>query len=286
MRDKIIGILIVLMLVLVTITMIMPRNLEVKANPVGGRNGDDIGLDYNFMWNITTELSNVVHKYPPGMIPMGRAFATWGDNYTAQHILKPYMENECNLSDVGLLPLGPVKDKKYRDWYYTSKLEVNGCQLIINGGYPFGDNIPIIEFFPIASAYETNSTESGTLNHNYTFPNCRVRTTPYDFLSNSQIYPLGGSYTGDYMNVSFTQVNNLSGIVGNVTYINTNATLPEQQEGQLFIMEEEQGCQDKLDNVTDAAGVVLIYDSARGSHYVNSTNCSAPSYESNRRKTT
>ena len=65
------------MLLSASIVVIVINDVDVVATSGGGGNGNNIGLDYNYMWyNITENLSNVVHKYPENMIPKGRAFGT------------------------------------------------------------------------------------------------------------------------------------------------------------------------------------------------------------------
>jgi len=93
MRKKIIGIFVCIMLVLTTVVVIVPDDLKVEATPGGGGEEGGIGLDYQYIRNITENLSNVIFKYPTGMIPKGRAFGAWGEHFAAFNILQDEMIN-------------------------------------------------------------------------------------------------------------------------------------------------------------------------------------------------
>ncbi len=72
---------------LIAITNVKNDTIIVSGDSCPENNGE-IGLNYNYMWNVTTNLSNAVHKYPSGMIPKGRAFGSWGcENYSKNYIL-------------------------------------------------------------------------------------------------------------------------------------------------------------------------------------------------------
>ena len=75
MKSKIVSILVCMLLITTTFIINYNEDSNVKADPGGGGEGSDgIGLDFEYMWDITENLSNVVHQYPSGMIPKGRAF--------------------------------------------------------------------------------------------------------------------------------------------------------------------------------------------------------------------
>ena len=94
MKNKIISIFVCIVLIISGIVFIY-KEINIRAEIGGGEGSENgIGLNYTFMWdNITKKLCNVTHIYPDGMIPKGRAFATWGDKYTAEWILKEEMNN-------------------------------------------------------------------------------------------------------------------------------------------------------------------------------------------------
>ena len=73
MKGKI-YILFLMLLICLSAIVIFPRDFEVEA--AGGEDSAEekigIGLDFDFMWEVTEELSNVIHNktvYPDGSIP-------------------------------------------------------------------------------------------------------------------------------------------------------------------------------------------------------------------------
>ena len=103
MRKKIIGIFVCIMLVLTAVVIIVPDNLKVEATPGSGGGEGDIGLNFSYIRMITENLSNVIYKYPSGMLQKGRAFGTWGEQYTADQIIQDEMI-EIGLYNPGLDP--------------------------------------------------------------------------------------------------------------------------------------------------------------------------------------
>ena len=129
MRNKMFVLVLTLMMVSSTI-MIISNDFKVEADPGGDGGGDDgsIGLDYDYMWEVTWALCNITHSYPPDMIPKGRAWATLGEDYTIKELEKR-MEN-ISLEDVHKEKLGPIASKPL--WFYTSKVETIDFELTIN----------------------------------------------------------------------------------------------------------------------------------------------------------
>jgi hypothetical protein len=166
MRKKII-VLIMSMLLCVSGLVFLNNNFEVKANPGGGEN-NATGLPYEFMWSITKTLANVIHDktiYPNGSIPMGRAFATPGDLWTADYISNTIMNGTLNLENVRKIPIqniSGIEENYYKDFYYNYIVQPINFNLVINGDtYPFAHNVPINEMAVIPSgAKHFNSTQS------------------------------------------------------------------------------------------------------------------------------
>jgi len=269
--NKKLFVLAVTLLMCLSAIMIIPRDFEVKANPGdggGGEIGEGIGLDYNFMWNITKELANVTHDkniYPSGTIPMGRAFATPGDRWTADYISQNILNETLNLEDVTKLQLGPIRQLKYVDWPYTSKLEPLSFSLRIeSGSYPYANPIPIEEMFVFQCAHPP-------LTNNYSFENLKM----ISLTSLGNLF-FGGAYTDKHYNLSCTPLSQYELIIANVTFIDDDEELPENQEDTLFIMNETANNDEKLNDVTNATGVVLINDISRGYQSQNASNCLFP----------
>ena len=264
------GIVLVLtLLLLLSAIVILPNNFDTEAGS-GEKEGEGIeGLDYDYMWDVTLNLSNVVHNYPSGLIPKGRAFGSWGcENETSEYLFLQ-MKNYLGLEGVSKIKMGPVADKPGS--FYTTHIEVNDYQLIIN--HPdyssetgWASNVPITEIFPVPSGLK--NTITGDLTYNYTFDEVKLLSAS----SFGDLWPLGGNLTGDYLNVSCESANNYNIVIGNVTYLNSSDNMPEEQEGMIFMFDEEEGCEEKLENVTNSTSIVLIHDSSRGHFVTNMTN--------------
>ncbi len=99
----------VLMIVSAMTTILYTKDFEVEASGRGGNY--EIGLDYNFMWSITQNLSNIVHtSYPGNVLSKGRMFGTDGDRDAARYINDNIMTNILHLKNVNKITLGPIKE--------------------------------------------------------------------------------------------------------------------------------------------------------------------------------
>jgi len=126
MKNKIVGILVCIMLVMSTIVVIIPNGLKVKAEGGGSGDNREVGLDFQYIWNITDNLSKVIFSYPSNMIPKGRAFGTWGERWAADHIIQDEMI-EIGLWNVTLEQLENIPsgfDQHLPTINFTEKLEV------------------------------------------------------------------------------------------------------------------------------------------------------------------
>ena len=268
MKNKLYVIFLTLLMCL-TVIVIVPEDLEVEAGSGGTGEEDGIGLDYDFMWNVTENLSRVVHDvYPQGedVIRKGRAFGTDGDRWTANYT-RDILE-DLDLENVDKIPIGPIQSKK--SWYYTSKLETINFNLTLDD-HPTQKTQPKNETFTFPSARPDNVNNQ--MNYNYTFTNEKIKSSILDFPSTN--YPLAGTYTNNYLNITYNPMNDLHGIIGNATYITSSENLPDEQESKIFLIEETEGCEDQLNNVTNATAVILIYDTEKGYEADNSSyaNC-------------
>ena len=141
MRVKKSNIFICIMLVLTILIMIEPSNIKVKANP---DNGGDISLDYQYIYNITNELSEVIFNpdvYGQDELEKGRAFGSTGEHYSATDILKPEMINlglinpgldPSYLDEITNLKWYPLKKRAHGKENLTDKIDIIARRLIIN----------------------------------------------------------------------------------------------------------------------------------------------------------
>ena len=276
MKNKIVGILTCLMLVLTTMVFV-PNNFNVEATPGGGGAGEGDGspLNNSYIWDQTVAFANVIYEYPPGLIPKGRAFGSWGGDYTVQEILKPEMDITIGLEDVHTETIQHINYPNEIKRNYTSIIDVNNFQLTINNpNYELPNPIPTIESFVFPSGYP-DKLIGGSLTHNYSLDNVEIRpqliTAPW---------PLGGTLNNYTLNItSFTMLNNDSEfIIGNLTYIANNDTVPDynDQLGRVFIFDETENCSDKLENFTIATGCILIDQGTKGVSNITAEKCSFP----------
>ncbi len=258
MKRKIVSIFICTLLIATTIINI-PTDSNVKASGQGGEN-NNYYLNYTYMNEQTEWMGNVIHDNTiwEGDIRKGRAFATKGGHATENHI-EDELE-DMNLEEVKKEPIGPLEDKPF--WYYSNKLETIDYRFQINHpdyeyetGFP--SKVPKNETFPLPSALYPNQ--------NYTFNGVRV----YRF----EDLPLTPDWRNeDYYNLSYEQVETDFAVLGNTSYIPLNETLPEYQEGMVFMINESEGCESKLNNATNASGVILIHET----YTADTSNCCAP----------
>lgn len=163
MRKKFFVLIVTLLMVCSTI-MIIPNDLKVEADPGGDGGGDNgsLNLDNDFMWNVTHNLSMVVHNaYTEGEIRKARSFGSEGDHWTADYI-EELMNDELNLEDVIKIKIENISDIPpeyyfYRDFYYNYIIDAIEFNLTINGDdYPFTHSVPINELSVIPSGTVNN----------------------------------------------------------------------------------------------------------------------------------
>ena len=96
-------------------------NDTVKASG-GEPTGNGVGLNNSFIVNTAYQFSQVIYNAnwsgSENNIPKGRSWATAGENYTINHILKPLMNgivNPCGLTGYKELPIGYVSGPRGLD---------------------------------------------------------------------------------------------------------------------------------------------------------------------------
>ncbi len=282
MKQKIYVLVMTLVFCLSTIVIVL-NDVDVEATAGGGGQsgeiGEIIGLDLDYMWEVTDNLSNVIHNkqvYPDGSIPKGRAFGTAGDNWTAEY-LKREMDIEMGLDNVEKLPIGPIEDIKLINRYYSSRINITEFSLCINNenytsetdGFP--NVVPLNESFVTPSCKPKNII-GGSLTDNFTFlDEDDIRLFPVD-----DKWPNGVFRTGFHLNITITFTWTNYSVMGNTSYINNTGTLPEEQNDTVFLIHEDNNCDDKLENVTNASAIILLYNSTSGIQSENASNCTFP----------
>jgi hypothetical protein len=253
LKKKIVGIFFVTLMLFSTMTVILySNNVKVEASdgeqPVNG----GVNLDYDWVWSQVKNFTWVVNKTDwsdENDIPKGRSWATAGENYTIDHILIPtwmnFTLNHTNPASETLL-IGPINVAPYNERLYSNKIVIQDFGLTIENP---SKTIPISEMFPIGIGVRPDND----LNKTFGFNNSRIEKVELfarDFL--------GGSYFPDHLNVPTQFLNDYKLVYGSPIYLDENDEVPENQDGLVFIMNETEDCEDKLDNITSASACILI----------------------------
>jgi hypothetical protein len=278
MRQKIYIFVMMLMICLSTV-LLLSNDLKVEATGGGGGGGDShFNRYYDELWNVTKNLSRAVHDaYEEGEIRKGRAMGTKGDNWTAEYINTLLLEMDLNnvqkilLTDLEQKWTDPIILPIPIPWKITYKVEAIDFKMEITNtvhNYPYENPIPKNETFVMPSTRPDNSPSSTNLklDYNRSFSDNLIVARDLD-----NVWELGGATSSHYLNVTddISELNIFSGICGNTTYIEIDESLPEDQEGRIFIFDEEEGCENKLSNVINATGIILIHNNTGSQYYAN-----------------
>lgn len=277
MKKKIFGIFVIMLMISSAMTTILfSDNSKVEASG-GQQQGGGVNLDYDWVWDRVKDFARVVRETnwsSENNIPKGRCWATAGENFTINKILKPNMQganNPCGVSGYTKLPIGYIGGK-YKDWNYSSKVVLTNFNFTIhndtNHPYPFPKTVPITEIFAAPTAIEDWDTNKITLTYKFTNAIPKI-----DSLFNT--YPFGGTYTNYYIDISCENENQGTMIIGNVSYLLDDDPIPSDQEGQVFLVNDTLDNQDRLDNITQAEGCILL-KSGTASTQLNVTECCYP----------
>jgi PKD repeat protein len=270
MRKKIEGIVICITLLITSVltTLIIPENLRVQAGEVIEPEYEP-ALDLDYIWTQLGNISNVIYNaYDSTDIPKGRSFGSKGGIYTVK-LLKDQMTNISNLKNITAEQLQTIDDEHNN---YSSIINVSDFSLTVNTiygpTYPYENPLPKKEMFPIA--IKTFRTDLWT--HYYSFTDVEIKP-----MNLTKILPVWGDFESTIQILVFEFLNdNYLPLLGNVSYIPENGSIPSQEEQflQVFLLDDVNGVQEKLDNITNAAGVIII-DSGNP-RIANASNCSCP----------
>jgi PKD repeat protein len=181
MNRKIFVIFVTLVMIVSTF-VIAPNDLKVEAS--GGGSGGDIGIDFQYIYNITENLSNVIFDAPLDHgIRKGRAFGTEGERHAAENIISLEMEN-LNLHDPTSNPNLPYLEQieninyphkiiLYNNLNLTDKLEVLSKRLTIHEN----NNTYDVECFISPTWNNTNSSadRETLLTKNFSYTGLKIR---------------------------------------------------------------------------------------------------------------
>jgi len=260
-----------MLLIATTAMVFVPKEINVKADPGGGGEGEnDYYLNFGYMWNVTTELANVIHNtsiYPPGSIKKGRSFGSAGDLWVSKYLLKEFQDN-CSFSNAKKVRLKNIPGK-YLFTDYSEFVKVTSYNLWINiSGFPFNNNPLQEDYFPEVAV----RTEFGGTLNNYTmnrpYDNIRVINED-DYNENYKNWMTGI----DPLNITYTDLNNYNIVMGNLTYVAPEDNIAEYDYFEtVFMFDEVEGVEAKIENALNASGIILIDSNTIGYTFQNASN--------------
>ena len=259
-------------------TILLSDNGKVEANGGGQQGSGDMNFPHDWIWRCVQNFSWVVNNTDwsnEHNIPKGRSWATAGENYTIENILKPNMngiDKPCGLTGYKELEIGYISGPYGREpnhitpKKYSTKIVIQDYGLtLFNNGILYKD-IPNTELFPYGIGVHPNVNIDNRTHFN--------GTTIRDLKTLPDIYPFSGTLIKDYYNVSGELLNYPDyKIAGFVHYIQDNETLPESenQSGLVFILNENPSCEQKMQNMTNAQGCILIKNTTKAYNFTNAS---------------
>jgi hypothetical protein len=229
-------------------------------------------LPLNYIWKWTNKLTNITYDYPLGEIARGRAFASSGGSYSAS-IIKRELRDNISLSPVNSEQLQYIGLRNN----YSAIINVTdwGLRVNTNEAFPFSNktltkneifSMPAKNGHPIFSFYWSSTVS---------FDEASIE--PVDF---TDLSPLGGTYGNDYYqatNYNFL-TNTEEFIIGKTIYLSPNDPIPseEEQENSVFLLDDLESSQSKLDNLTIANGAIIIGSQGRGIQNVSTSQAVVP----------
>ena len=270
MKNKFVSIFLIMLLICTSLPMFSVNDANTLAYPGDGRGDGDDYLDFDYMWSTVNYLANIIYTaYNDTDIKKGRYFGSKGDAATAEMLYKNFTK-ECgfNESDVRKVKLQNIPDKPDTD--YTEFVEVTSYQLHIDweSNFPFNSTIPRIDHAPVRAV----RPEAG----NFTEGDCSMQRTfqGVDVINeNNFLLDFSKWDTGvNEKNMSFSTLNDCDLILGNLTYVAPEANVSAYQPFEtIFLFDEAEGVDDKIDNATNSSGVILVSDDSKGYQFENAS---------------
>jgi PKD repeat protein len=221
-------------------------------------------LDLNYIWEKTGDLCNVIYEYPDYLIPKGRAFGSWGGQYSAYYLLDRMQQEilleDCHLEQIEHLWYHPLKD-------YTSIINVSDFELQVYDStqqYPYSNHVPKNESFAVPRAKSPLSDIS--------FDNISIIPRNLTGKIKDLLEPLADFDMTIVTNNCF--INRDASFSGNLTFLSETAEIPdyEDQVGRVYMINESDSAQSQLENLSAASGCII--SQTTGLLSLNTTNCS------------
>jgi hypothetical protein len=220
-------------------------------------------LDLDYIWEKTGDLCNVTYEYPDNYIPKGRAFGSWGGQYSAGYLfdeMQDLMLDDCHPEQIEHLWYHPLKD-------YTSIINVTDFELQVYDStqqYPYSNHVPKNESFAIPRAKSPLS--------DIIFDNISIIPRNLTGKIKDLLEPLADFDMTIVTNNCF--INRDASFSGNLTFLSETADIPdyEDQVGRVYMINESDSAKSQLDNLSAASGCIIIQTT--GLLSLNTTNCS------------
>jgi hypothetical protein len=266
LKKKIVGIFVIMLLIssaMTTIIVYKKGLVEASEEPQINR----MNLDYNWVWNRTIEFGEVIYNVEewPNDIKKGREWGTAGERYTIDNILKDVMDgvdNPCGLSEYKELRIGYLEpDPNSEPKQYTSKIVITDYGLTIHKEGEDPEEVSTDELFPLGiGCLSWDRPTEAYLDDTFEFINTEIIEKDITKLD----------YNLEYSTVPCNLLNEYNTLIGPVVYLDTMDPIPENHDC-VFILNEESASEEKIDNLSDAIGCILIEDSSKEYTFENSS---------------
>ncbi len=247
-------------LVIILSTIMIPTNVEIVSGT--GGEGDEIELDYDWIYDIVVNLSNIIHNITTNGIHMGRDFGSLGEQKAAEYIYNWMDENTKNLNkSIHMYPVGDNsytgEDKKVIN-RANDKIDIKSYGLTFTNGTVTA-TIKNNESFPVPRLIK----KSGVVNVTSNWLGSSYQTVVLmdeDDISDESTYNVETSYV--MLDVA-SQI--ASGFAGEVVLIEDYRTASENETADKihFLEFETNECDDtytdKIQNVIDSNGFGFIF---------------------------
>ncbi|MBE3093718.1 MAG: hypothetical protein IMZ52_01715 [Actinobacteria bacterium] len=267
MNKKILCILVCMLMISCAMTTIInTNNVKGEENPPELNASNPLNMTY--IWDWTQRLADVTYSaYNDTEIPRGRSFGSKGGEYT-----KELLKNELDdfyLDDVHTEQLGYINGERK----YSDIINVTDFQLTISSShtYSYENPVPKKEMFAIP----TNNNHKYLTNYwTEYFEFDDVSIVPNDMTA---LWPFAGTYNDYHFNVPNYEYlsDHQAFFAGNVSYLVSDDPVPtpDDQCGNVYLLDDVSSSQDKLDNLTDAEAAIIVKSGERGIQYIDASNC-------------
>ena len=191
MKSKIISILVCMLMVTTVIVLIKDDSIVEASDPPEGPVG---GLDLDYIWNKTLNLSNIIYtSYHGDVLRKGRAMGSDGAKDASRYI-SDWMDYDLNLTDVHTEQL---QNDLGTNKNYHKIIEINDYQLTINNtNYPYDKDILKNESFYIGTREPFLPIGETSINHDFSYNDLEI--VPINM---TKFWPLAGTYNNFILNI-------------------------------------------------------------------------------------